>query len=228
MKTNYINPDNPARFSKDPGQFALVADAQMTPAAMRSAARRRATISAKNASKERVDQQGRIKYTAATQPRNTDGKFRKILAQLKLNLGEEGTSELAKQIEATEAAQIAGNYQGVRDNSQTLIKMINSVKDGELPKGTTNNLRAGAQALGRVLAYLPLPQGNPNEKIRFSDLPPASADLVRKMVAQVKLNLAPDVAAKYVTDLDSFMTGSRTMSSDEMASNLNKLLRVLA
>lgn len=200
----------------------------MTPAAQRSAARRRAKIVAERNADERVQEAERTKYTAATQPRDTDGKFRKILAKLKLNLGEDSTSALAKQIEATEAAQIAGNYEGVRTNSEQLIKMINAVQDGELPKGVTNNLRSGAQALGRVLAYLPLPQGNPNAKVRFSDLPPASADLVRKMVDQVEENLEPDVAKKYVSALNEFMSGSRTMSSDEMASNLNKLLRVLA
>lgn len=228
MKTNYINPDIPARFSRDPGDYSIVAAAQMTPAAQQSAARRRARNEAISNARLKVAADARAKYTAETQPRDTDGKFRKILAQLKQNLGEDSTSALAKQIESTEAAQISGNYEGVRDNSERLIKMINSVKDGELPKGTTNNLRAGAQALGRVLAYLPLPQGDPNAKVRFSDLPPASADLVRKMVSQVEENLAPDVAAKYVTDLNSFMSGSRTMSSDEMAANLNKLLRVLA
>lgn len=223
MKTKYVNPYIPVKYSQDPGDFAIIAAAQATPYAKASAARRRARAEAIKAARENV-----TKYTPDTQPRDTNGRFRKILARLKLNLGEESTSELAKQIEATEAAQIAGNYEEMRSNSRDLIKMISAVEDGELPQGTTKNLRQGAADLGRILAYLPLPQGDANQKVRFSDLPPASNDLVRDMVNRVERKLDSSDAEKYTRELKQFMSGSRTMSSDEMATYLNKLLRVLA
>lgn len=223
MKTNYVNPHIPPRYSQDPGDFAIIAAAQATPYAKASAARRKARAEARKAAEKNV-----AKYTPETQPRDVNGRFRKILARLKSNLGEEATSELAKSIEATEAAQIAGNYEEMRSNSQDLIKMIDSVQDGELPQGTTKNLRRGAADLGRILAYLPLPQGTANQKVRFSDLPPASSDLVRDMVKRVEEKLDSSDAEKYTRELKQFMAGSRTMSSDEMAVYLNKLLRVLA
>jgi carboxylesterase type B len=223
MKTNYVVSSNPMRFSKDPGDVALIAAANETVWAKKSAAKRTAQVKANQNAEA-----NRNKFTPDTQPRNNDGKFRKILARLKTNLGGEATEQLAKKIESAEAAQIAGNYEEARKNGIELIKMIDNISDGSMPKGVTKNLRQGASDLGKVLAYLPLPQGDANAKIRFTDLPPATADLVRSMIKKVQEQLAPDVAEKYVSELNEFMSGSRTMNSDEMASNLNKLLRVLA
>lgn len=223
MKTQYIETSVPAHLSRDPGDFSLVAAAQLTEWGMKSAARRRASIDAEKNAKDNI-----VKYTPETQPRDDNGRFRQILARLKTNLGPEGTEELAKKIESAEQAQVAGDYVKMREAGGDVIKMINDVKEGDLPKGVTSNLRRGATQLSRVLAYLPLPQGDPNAKIRFSDLPPASSDLVRTMIKRVVEQLGQEKADKYVRVLNEFMSGARTMTSDEMSSNLNKLLRVLA
>lgn len=222
MKTRYVITSVPTHLSRDPGNIALVAAAQETQWAKSSAARRRATIEARNTAEENA------KFTPETQPRDPDGKFRRILARLKANLGESGTEEVAKKIEATEAAQIAGNYEEMRTYGSDLIKMVDTIQDGELTKGTTKNLRQGATDLGKVLAYLPLPQGNANAKIRFTDMPPASSDMVRGMLERVKEQLSNEDSKKYTKELDEFLAGARTMTSDELAQNLNKLLRVLA
>lgn len=223
MKTNYVNPRLPARYSKDTGDYAIIAAATQTKWAKAQAARRRAEQEAKRNAKENVS-----KYTPQTQPRDNDGKFRKILARLKTNLGDKATENLAKSIEKAEAAQVAGDYEEMRVAGGDVIKMIGDIREGDLPKGAAKNLRRGAENLGKVMAYLPLPQGNPNAKIRFSDLPPASADLLRSMVDRVVEQLGAEDAEKYVSILQQYMSGARSMDSDEMASNLNKLLRVLA
>lgn len=222
MKTNYVITSNPARLSRDPGDVNIVAAAQATPYAKASAARRASRISATSKAKQAAQ------FTPETQPRDPNGRFRRILARLKTNLGEKSTDQIAKKIESAEAAQVAGNYEEMKKHGTELIKMLDSVESGGLEAGTVKNLRNGARDLGKVLAYLPLPQGNPNAKIRFTDMPPASADMVRKMVEMVKEKLSAEDAEKYVEVLEQYMSGSRTMTSDEMASNLNKLLRVLA
>lgn len=226
MKTNYTNTSIPAKYSRDPGTYSLIAAGQETKWAQKSAARRKSQREATKTAKDDADT--RAKFTPDTQPRNSDGKFRKILARLKLNLGDDSTGELAKQIESVEAAQVAGNYEEVRESSGELMKMLDSAAEGEIPKGTAKNLRQGSSDLAKVMAYLPLPQGDANAKVRFSDLPPASAELVRSMVKQVKEQLDAETAEKYIAVLEQYMAGARTMGSDEMASNLNKLLRVLA
>ncbi len=219
---------NPEWLRKSRGDMAIIAAAQETPWAKASNARRRAKIAATSQANQNAADANRVKYNARTQPREWDGKFRKILARLKTNLGEKSTEHLAREIEAAEAAQVAGNYELMSKHSTDLMKMLNEIEDGALPKGQTKNLRRGATDLGKILAYLPLPQGQDNAKVRFTDLPPASAELVRSMVKRVEEKLDPDDAKKYVAALNSFMSGSRTMTSDEMAVHMNKLLRVLA
>lgn len=213
---------NPAHLSRDPGDVTIVAAAQGTSWAQSSAARRAAKTSATNKAKKDAQ------FTPETQPRDPNGRFRRILARLKTNLGDKATEGIAKKIESAEVAQVAGNYEEMRIHGGELIEMIDAVQDGQLAQGTVKNLRNGARDLGKVMAYLPLPQGNPNAKIRFSDMPPASANMVREMIKRVEEKLSSEDAAKYTKVLKEYMAGSRTMTSDEMASNLNKLLRVLA
>lgn len=223
MKSSHVNPYVPAKYSRDVGDYAIIAAGQESKWARSSAARRRATQEAKRNAERNAG-----KYTPQTQPRDPDGKFRKILARLKLNLGDKSTEQLAKKIESTEAAQVAGDYGLMHQHSNELLDMLDAVDSGSLPKGVARNLRKGASDLGKVLAYLPLPQGQSGAKVRFSDLPPASADMVRDMVRRVKDRLEPDVAEKYIAALEQYMAGARTMNSDEMAQHLNKILRVLA
>lgn len=222
MKTKYVISTNPAHLSRDPGDITIIAAAQGTSWAQSSAARRAAKTEATRKAKRAAQ------FTPETQPRDPNGRFRRILARLKTNLGGEATEGLAKKLEEAEVAQVAGDYEQMRLHSGELIEMIDAVDSGQLPQGTVKNLRNGARDLGKVMAYLPLPQGNPNAKIRFSDMPPASGDMVRQMIERVKEKLNAEDAKKYVKVLEEFMAGSRTMTSDEMASNLNKLLRVLA
>lgn len=217
--TNYDR----SRYTRAVGDLDVILAAGETGWAQASKARR----SARNDAIANAEE-NRSKYTAKTQPRDFNGRFKKILARLKMNLGGESTEEVAKQIESTEAAQIAGNYEEMKTHSTDLIKMLNDVDEGSLAKGTVKNLRRGATDLGKVMAYLPLPQGQENAKVRFTDVPPATQDLVRSMVKRVKERLDSSTARKYVQVLESYMSGSRTMTSDEMAKELNKLLRVLA
>lgn len=214
---------NRDRYTREVGDLDVLLAAGQTSWAHASKARRASRNDAIAKAEE-----NRSKYNAKTQPRDFNGRFKKILARLKMNLGNKATEEVAKQIESTEAAQIAGNYEQMKNHSTDLIKMLNDVDEGSLAKGTVKNLRRGATDLGKVMAYLPLPQGQENAKVRFTDVPPATQDLVRSMVKRVEERLDPATARKYVQVLESYMSGSRTMTSDEMAQELNKLLRVLA
>lgn len=219
---------------REPGDLALIAAIAAVPESqIRAENKRKARHEARNVAQENVadrrqQQMNEARFTPDTQPRDIDGRFRKILARLKTNLGGEATQELAKKIESTEAAQVAGNYDLMRQNGGELVKMIDDIQDGDIKKGLVQNLRKGSAELGKILAYLPLPQGNANAKVRFTDLPPPSSDLIMKMVKRVEEQLGNEDAQKYVAELKQFMAGSRTMASDEIAANLSKLLRVLA
>ncbi len=213
----------PQRYFRDPGDPAVVAAIQQTQSSKSVEARRRA--------RERVREQyiaGRAKFTPENQPRDTAGKFRRVLARLKVGLGDQETEQLAQQIEAAEAAGSVGDYAKAREAGGNIIELVKDVKDGQLRQGTTANLRAGAKEIGKLIAYMPLPQGDPNAKVRFSDLPPASATLVQNMVRRVQDKLSAEDAVAYIAILKSFMSGGRTMTADELSAELNKILRALA
>ena len=215
-----------SRYTRNPGNLEVILASSDTKWAVVTRARRQAKQEAKQEAKAAAD--SRVKFTAKTQPRDYNGRFKRILARLKGNLGEKGTEDVAKKIQETEEAQVAGNYAEMRTHGNSLIDLINNIEDGTLKKGTAKNLRNGATDLSTAIAYLPLPQGEATAKVRFTDVPLAMQEMVRSMVRQVEEQLDSDTAEKYISVLKSYMAGGRTMASDQLSEELNKLLRVLA
>lgn len=235
MKTGYKLKSVPEEYGLDRGDPAAagpLARAVTAAGAIRSTQLdQRKTQDAKARAEARVRQQfeeGRLKFTAESQPRDNAGKFRRVLARLKTNLGDAASEQLAKEMEAAAAAGAIGNYAEAKRAGGEVVKLVDSVEDNELDKGTIQNIRKGAKDLGELLAYLPLPQGDTSQKVRFSDLPAPTSKLIQDLVRRVNERLDGEDAAKYTDVLQSFMSGVRTMSADEMASELAKILRVLA
>lgn len=219
-------------YARDPGDIKVIVASQQSTSARVLAERRRNRMRATRAANKKVAAKQQAmeyaaKYTPDTQPRDEVGRYKKILARLKLNLGPESTMDLAKEIESAEAAQIAGDYTKMRDAGANIVDRIERIEDGSLPKGRKENLRDGARELGELMAYLPMPQGDSAAKVRFSDLPPAAKDFVRDMVEQAIDRLGAAEAEEYVHDLQAFMSGGMRMDADTMASNLNKLMKIL-
>lgn len=171
---------------------------------------------------------GRAKFNPDTQPRTPDGKFRKILARLKANLGDTELENIVAEIRNAESATDVGDYRKASDAGTKVIKMIDDIQSGTLDRSVEKNLRIGAADLGKVLAYLPLPQGDNSAKVRFSDLPPSTGRLIDALIKRVENEINADDAAKYTQVLKSFISGVRTMSSDQLSAEMNKLLRLLA
>lgn len=213
MKTKYKIEGLDPKLCKDPGKLSVVA----------------AALSKKE--KERAREQfllARHKYTARSQPRNTDGKFRKILARLKADLGDSELREINKQINAAEKASVAGDYVKATKAAREVIGLVDDIEQGKLEPEIEKNLRKGTADLGRVLAYLPLPQGTDSEKVRFSDLPPSTGRFIQDVIKRIEDQINKKDAAKFTRVLNSFLSGGRTMSSDQLSAELNKLLRLLS
>jgi hypothetical protein len=172
-------------------------------------------------------QRGRLKYNPETQPRDATGKFRRILARLKSNLGDTELEQIVREIKTAERLSDTGDYRKASDSATKVVAMIDKIESGALDQGVEKSLRTGAADLGRVLAYLPLPQGVDTAKVRFSDLPPSTAQLIRNMIKRVDEKLVSDKATKITAVLQSFISGVRSMSADELSAELNKLLRFL-
>jgi DNA-binding ferritin-like protein len=166
-------------------------------------------------------------YTAKTQPRDAQGKFRTVLARLKLDLGTASLDSVAQKVEEAENLDNVGNYAESARAAKDVIGIVDRLETGALDAELVENVRAGTKALGEAIANLPLPFQNQSQKIRFSDVPPALAKLIEDMLEKVENKIGVEDAAEATTKLKSFMSGADVFSQGEISSEMNKLLRLL-
>lgn len=167
------------------------------------------------------------KYTAKTQPRDAQGKFRLVLARLKQDLGDASLDSVAKKIEEVENLDNTGNYAEAAQGARDVIDTVNRIDTKALDAQALGSVRLGATALAKAIANLPLPFQNQSQKIRFSDVPPSLATLMEDMISKVEDKIGKEDAADATTKLRSFMSGSDVFSQGEISSEMNKLLRLL-
>ena len=170
---------------------------------------------------------GRMKYTAKTQPRDNRGKFRKVLARLKQDLGVAGLQSVLKKVEATENMEFAGNYAEADKSAGQLIGIVDRLDSGALDATSLENVRSTAKELGSVIANLPLPFTNQAQKVRYSDLPPTLKTLIDNMVTRVEKKIGKKDADVATSELRSFKSGADVYSQSEISSHLATLLRLL-
>lgn len=170
---------------------------------------------------------GRVKYTAKTQPRDARGKFRKVLARLKQDLGVAGLQKALVKVQAAEDMEFAGNYAGAAAAAGDLINTIDRLDSGALDATKLENVRNTAKDLGSVIANLPLPFTNQAQKVRYSDLPPALKNLMDDMVSRVEKKIGKKDADIATANLRSFKSGADVYSQSEISSEMATLLRLL-
>jgi hypothetical protein len=174
------------------------------------------------------DEEGRMKYVSGVnQPRDARGKYRKVLARLKQNLGVAGLSRALKRAEEAENLDFAGNYGDSAAASYELLTMLDRLDSEALNPEALENVRNSAAELGRVIANLPLPFGKDAEKLKFSDLPSGLKDLIKDMVSRVEAKIGKEDANVATQELRSYMSGADVYSQGEVQSQMNKMLRLL-
>lgn len=183
--------------------------------------------SGKTTAKEVYDEEGRSKYTPATQPRDAKGKYRKVLARLKQNLGVAGLQDALIKVQTAENLEFAGNYADSAKASHELLDMIDRLDTGALNARSLENVKSTAAELGKVIANLPLPFGKDAEKLKFSDLPAGLKTLIDQMITRVEAKIGKEDADIATADLKSYMSGADYYSQGEIQSQMNKLLRLL-
>jgi len=166
-------------------------------------------------------------YTAKTQPRDAQGKFRLVLARLKQDLGTASLDEVAKKVAKAENLDNTGNYAESAKAAKDVISIVNRLDTGALDKTSLENVRAGVTALSKAISNLPLPFQDQSQKIRFSDVPPALADLIKDMMKKVEDKIGKKDAKAANEKLASFISGSDLFSQGEVSAEMNKLLRLL-
>ena len=162
-----------------------------------------------------------------TQPRDAGGKFRKVLARLKQDLGVAGLQEALKQVEHTENLEFAGNYTQAAKSADALLNTIDRLNTGALDATKLENVRTTAGELGKVIANLPLPFNNQAQKVKFSDLPPALKQLMDDMITRVEAKIGKKDAGAATSELKSYMSGADLYSQSEISSRMATLLRLL-
>ena len=167
------------------------------------------------------------KYTPDTQPRDAQGKFRKVLARLKIDLGTVGSDRALEKIEEVENLDYAGDYGRAAEAAGDLINIIDRLDAGSLNPEALTNVRESSRELGEVIANLPFAFGEESQKIRYSDLPPALRDLIEDMITRVEAKIGPEDAEEATKDLKSFMSGGDFYSQGDISSQMAKMLRLL-
>jgi hypothetical protein len=174
------------------------------------------------------DEEGRMKYVSGVnQPRDAKGKYRKVLARLKQDLGVAGLAKALQKVEQAENLDFAGDYAASAGASSELLDMIDRLDSGALNARALENVRTSAAELGKVISNLPLPFGKEAQKVRFSDLPAGLKDLIDSMITRVESKIGKEDADIATQELRSYMSGADVYSQGEVQSEMSKLLRLL-
>ena len=170
---------------------------------------------------------GRPKFTPATQPRDASGKYRKVLARLKSDLGVAGLNRVIDKVEEAENLDNAGDYGRSAQAAGDLIGIIDRLDAGALNPEALENIRDSSAELGKVIANLPFAFGEQTEKIRFSDVPPALQKLMKDMISRVEEKIGPEDADEATADLKKFISGRDLYSQSDISGEMATLLRLL-
>ena len=173
------------------------------------------------------DKDGRPKYTPDTQPRDSSGKFRQVLARIKQDLGASGLDRVLDKITEAENFDSAGDYGSAAKAAGDLLGILDRLDSGALNAEALENVRVSAGELGKVIANLPFAFGEDAEKIRFSDVPPALRDLMKDMITRVEAKIGQEDADEATEGLKKFISGSDLYNQSEISSQMAKLLRLL-
>lgn len=162
-----------------------------------------------------------------TQPRDSYGKFRKVLARLKQDLGVAGLDKVAQEVAKVEGLNEIGDYSESAAAAGKLIDIVDRLDAGSLNSRSLENIRTTTSELGKVIANLPLPFDNPAQKVRYSDLPPSLQGLIEDMISRVEDKIGKKDADIATAELRSFKSGSDVYGQSDISSQVNKLLRLL-
>lgn len=166
-------------------------------------------------------------YTPGYQPRDERGKFRKVLARLKQDLGTAGLQKVVEEARQIQGLHEIGNYEEAAGAASKLIDTVDRLDAGALNKISLENVRTSARELGKTIANLPLGFQDQAKKIRYSDLPPALQKLMEDMIERVEEKIGKEDADIATEQLRAFKSGSDVFSQGEISSQMSKLLRLL-
>jgi len=169
-----------------------------------------------------------FKFTPGiNQPRDYTGRFQDVLARLKLDLGTSGLQNVVNEVSKVEKVYKTGDYSEAAKAGQGLLDLLDRIDSKSLTGPSLENVRAASKELGEVIGNLPLPFGDENAKLRFSDLPPALKNLMTNMVDRVGKKLGEKDGKQATSDIAEFMRGGDLFSQADISSVMARMLRLL-
>ncbi len=175
----------------------------------------------------KMSEEDAAKFKPGYQPRDERGKFRKVLARLKSDLGTAGLQKVVEEARDVEGLHEIGNYEAAAGAASDLIGTVDRLDSGALNKVSLENVRTSARELGKVIANLPLGFNDQSQKLRYSDLPPALQKLMDDMIERVETKIGQEDADIATQQLKAFKSGSDVYSQGEISAQMSKLLRLL-
>jgi hypothetical protein len=169
-----------------------------------------------------------FKFTPGiNQPRDYTGRFQDVLARLKQDLGTSGLQDVVNEVSKVEKVYKTGDYSEAAKAGQGLLDLLDRIDSKSLTGPSLENVRAASKELGEVIGNLPLPFGDENAKLRFSDLPPALKNLMTNMVDRVGKKLGEKDGKQATSDIAEFMRGGDLFSQADISSVMARMLRLL-
>ena len=165
--------------------------------------------------------------TFETQPRDSKGKFRQVLAVLKDNLGAAGLDNEYKLAEKVQLLSDAGHYVASAKAASQLLDTVGRMETGALNRDSLENIKLAAGQLGAAVANSPLPFGHETKKMRFSDLPAPLQKLTKDMMKRVEERIGKKEADQATAGLRSYISGARLMTQSNISTELSTMLRLL-
>lgn len=177
--------------------------------------------------KSALDENTLHKLSAERQPRDANGKFREVLARLKVDLGPSGSQDAIAKIQQAEDLAHAGNYLAATKASSELLDVLGRLDTKALDPTSLENVRTSARLLGQVISNLPFEFNNQAQKIRFSDVPPVLQSLMKDMAERVVAKIGKKDGTEATAKLREFMAGGDYFSQSEVSREMSTMLRLL-
>ena len=175
-----------------------------------------------------------LRYTARREfdeelhPRDDHGKFRRVLYRIKEDLHDNvGTKDALDRVDAAIAAEEQHDTEGAKLAASRLIVELDKIADNTADLDDAQDLRNTGALLGEVLARLPLDQGTPYVKMRYSDLPAELQDLVEDLLWRLEMAVDTDTYNEIAGPVTKYISGADYMHSDELQSHLARIMRAL-
>lgn len=167
-------------------------------------------------------------FQESNHPRDEHGRFRKVLFKLKDDLEHKtGTKEAIKDAEEAIKADEEGDTEKAKEAADRLITELDKIADNTVDLDDKEDLKRNGAALAEVIARLPVSQGDPDAKMRYTDLPVEVRDLVDDLLDRLAAAVTQEVYDEVAGPLRTYMSGADYMHMDEIQSHLNKIMRFL-